>query len=482
MTSKTLKAITIVLFWFVLPVFGQEVTDLNQRINRSIFNKIEFHLNQQETDSIYAMTSKEFQQALSPATFETVLKRQLYPLGRISNGQLMGFNENTGIYKLEFGSAIVQMALSVDSLNQISGLVFQPYNSDLEHATDTLPVVPDPEADVDIAIDEVANAYIRKRNTRALSIGVIHDGMTTSYYYGETERDNDQLPDEETLYEIGSISKTFTATLLAYLAQQNEISLDDPITHYLPDTLRLNEDLRDITLQQLANHTSGFPRLPDNLLEAEQTDTQNPYVAYTTEDLYDYLLHYSAQRAPGEEYEYSNLGFAVLGAILSNITGMDYESMVRDTIAAPLGLHFLKQHTTEDDQFIPVHNIDGAITPHWDFDVFAAAGGLRATTTDLLNYARAHFKMPETDLEHALAQTRQFTFFNPPDTDIGLGWHMTLEYGSLVFIHTGGTGGSNSYIAFSPDDKLAVVILSNAAESVAETGNTILEFLLEKNR
>lgn len=482
MTSKIVKAIAISLFWFVCPTFAQETTDLDRRINQSVFNKIEFHLNQQETDSIYAMTSKEFQQALSPITFETVLKRQLYPLGRISDAQLMDFNGNTGIYKIDFGSAVIQMVLSVNSMQEVSGLVFQPYNSNLEQAADTLPIIPDPDTDVDKAIDDIANAYIRKRNTRALSIGVIHEGKTTSYYYGETERDNGQLPDEGTLFEIGSISKTFTATLLAYLVQKGEVSLDDPITLYLPDTLRHHEALGAITLQQLANHTSGLPRLPQGLLESADTDVRNPYAAYSFEHLYEYLHDYTAERAPGETYEYSNLGYAVLGAILSNISGMDYESMVRDTIATPLGLWNIKQHTTEGDELIPVHNAEGAVTLHWDFDAFSAAGSLRATTPDLLEYARAHFKMPETDLEHALARTRQFTYFNPPDTDIGLAWHMTLEYGSLVFVHTGGTGGSSAYMAFSPDDKIAVVILSNTAEPVDETGNTILEFLLEKTR
>lgn len=482
MTSKILKAVAIGLLWFVSPSLAQETTDLKRRINQSVFNKIEFHFNQQETDSIYAMAGPEFKKALSFAAFETVLKRQLYPLGRISNGQLVDFNEQTGIYRLDFGSASLQMLLSIDSLNQVSGLIFQPYNSDIEQRKDELPVIPDPEADVDKAIDEVANGYLRKSNTRALSVGVIHDGMTTSYYYGETQRDSSDLPDENSLFEIGSISKTFTATLLAYLVQKNEVALDDAITRYLPDTLQQNKALQAITLQQLANHTSGLPRLPEGLLDTEGVDPLNPYASYTTEDLYDYLLHYTARREPGQEYEYSNLGYAVLGIILTNISESSYEQMVLDTIAAPFGLTHLKQHVSEDDQLLPVHNNFGTPTPHWDFDVFAAAGALRATTNDLLNYARAHFKMPESDLEHALALTRQFTFFNPPDTDIGLAWHMSLEYGSLVFIHTGGTGGSSAYIALSPDDKIAVVVLSNAAESVAETGNTILEFLLEKSR
>lgn len=479
MTSKIVKAIAFALLGFVLPSLAQDITQ-QQRINQSIFNKVEFHFNQQETDSIYAMVSPAFRQALSLGAFETVLKRQLYPLGQISNAQLIDFAQGTGTYRIDFESASLQMLLTVDSLNQIGGLIFQPYKA--PEIADTTEIAPfDPEADTDKAIDALANAFLANGSTRALSVGIIHDNKTTTYYYGETEKGNNELPSDTTLFEIGSISKTFTATLLAYLDQNNTLQLDDRITRYLPDSLQDNEALHAITLRHLANHTSGLPRLPENFDEVI-TDPRNPYASYTTELLYDYLQSYTPRRLPGDEYEYSNLGYAVLGTIIAHVAGVDYETMVRDTIAAPLGLTHLKQHTTEADQLIPVHDANGNVTPHWDFDAFAGAGALRATTKDLLNYARAHFKMPESDLEHALALTRQFTYFNPPDTDIGLAWHMTLEYGSLVFIHTGGTGGSSAYIAMSPDDKLAVVVLSNAGVPVDETGNRILEFLLEKNR
>lgn len=480
MTSKIVKVISIVLLAWTVPAFAQEDPDLSRRINQSIFNKVEFHFNQQESDSIYAMASPAFRQALSFGAFETVLKRQLYPLGQINNAELIDYDQETGTYRLDFESASLQMLLTVDSLNQIGGLIFQPYKAPA--VADTPQIKPvDPEADIDKAIDALANAYLADGSTRALSVGIIHDNKTTTYYYGETEKGNNELPSDTTLFEIGSISKTFTATLLAYLDQNNTLQLDDRITRYLPDSLQGNDVLHAITLRHLANHTSGLPRLPENF-EDVVADPRNPYASYTVEQLYDYLQSYTPRRMPGDEYEYSNLGYAVLGTIIAHVAGVDYETMVRDTIAAPLGLPHIKQYTTDEDQLIPVHDAKGNVTPHWDFDAFAGAGALRATTTDLLNYARAHFKMPESDLEHALALTRQFTYFNPPDTDIGLAWHMTLEYGSLVFIHTGGTAGSSAYMAMSPDDKLAVVVLSNAAIPVDETGNRILEFLLEKNR
>src|SRR5690606_4907143 len=117
-------------------------------------------------------------------------------------------------------------------------------------------------------------------------------GKTSVFYYGETEKGNKQLPDENTLFEIGSVSKTFTATLLAYLAQTQQISLDDPITQYLPDSIAVNPDLQRITLEQLANHTSGLPRMPDNLDTTETGNSLDPYSGYTKEQLYAYLTSY----------------------------------------------------------------------------------------------------------------------------------------------------------------------------------------------
>ena len=117
-------------------------------------------------------------------------------------------------------------------------------------------------------------------------------------------------------------------------------------------------------------------------------------------------------------------------------------------------------------------------TPVWTFDAFAAHGALKSTVKDLLAYAKAHFQMPESDLEHALAYTRQFTYFNPPDTDIGLAWHMNLMGDELIYWHNGATFGSSSYLALSPDRKVAVVVLSNTAEPVDSIAISIINSIL----
>src|SRR5690606_28266813 len=207
-----------------------------------------------------------FKQSLSLQAFQTVMAQQLYPLGQIQSAELKSFSKGTGIYKLNFLSTPLQVVLGLDSLNRVETFLFQPYAGDpVPEKNEVLASNSAATSKLDFYIDSVALAYSRKGHTHALAIGVVHEGKTSSYYYGETENGNKRLPDENTLFEIGSISKTFTATLLAYLAQTQQLSLDDPITHYLPDSIAANPDLQRITLKQLANHTSGLPRMPANI-------------------------------------------------------------------------------------------------------------------------------------------------------------------------------------------------------------------------
>ena len=471
------RIICIILLLPILPAFSQE-ENRDQQINQAVFNKIEYHFNQQETDSIYALAGPQFRQSLSLQAFQTVMSQQLYPLGQIQSAEMKSYEDGTGTYRLNFLSTPLQVVLALDSLNRIETFLFQPYAGDPVPAQNETPAPP-ATSGTDSYIDSVALAYSRRGHTHALAIGVVYGGKTSSYYYGETESGNKQLPDENTLFEIGSISKTFTATLLAYLDQTGMLSVDDSITRYLPDSVAANPDLQRITLLQLANHTSGLPRMPDNIETTAAEHPLDPYKDYTQADLYSFLASYKATTPPDSIYAYSNLGFGLLGDILATVYGKPYNEMVQEIICGPLGLTNTTEFPNPDSQYVAkAYNEDGLETPLWTFDAFAAHGALKSSVKDLLNYAKAHFKMPESDLEYALARTRQFTYFNPPDTDIGMAWHMNLVGDELVYWHNGATYGSSSYMAFTPDRKVAVVVLSNTADSVDQVGVSILNAIL----
>jgi len=482
MFKTTSRICYFLLSLIITTATAQEAED--EQINQAVFNKIEYHFNLQETDSIYALAGDKFRQSLSSEAFRSVMSQQLYPLGRIQSAELISFEKGTGVYKLNFISTPLKLVLGLDSGKKIETFLFQPYSDPAPDKTAPVASTNTAVSSLDRFVDSIALNYSRKGNTRALAIGILNNGKTSSYYYGETEKGNRQLPDENTLFEIGSITKTFTATLLAYLAQQQLLDLEDPITKYLPDTLADNLDLQKITLKHLANHTSGLPRMPGNIEATAVEHPLNPYEGYTREYLYAYLGAYKADVAPGSDYIYSNLGYGLLGDILTTVAGKPYNDLVQELICGPLEMSNTSEFPDTTRQYVAKgYNKQGDETPHWTFsEVTSGLGSLKSTVSDLLKYARAHFVLPETELEKALALTREFTYFVPPDTDIGLAWNMNLTGGNLVYHHGGGTYGSSSFIALSPDRKVAVVLLSNTDETVDPAARSILDFILNRQQ
>lgn len=333
-------------------------------------------------------------------------------------------------------------------------------------------------------IDSVSQAYTGKSNTHALTIGIIEESRTQAYSFGSIDPLDDRLATAQTVFEIGPYSQTITAALLATYVHLGVVDLDQSIVHYLPDTLRNNTALANITLKQLANHTSGLPRLPDNFASADSLYAldpefpMHPMEAYNKEDLIEFLLHYTADVAPGSDYQYSELGYALIGEILTGISGMSFEELLIAHFVTPLGLENTGSIPYADQDYAMSHVISGADVLPSTYQAFAGALGIKSSLRDMLIYMRAHFALAITPVENALALTRLFTYYIPPDIDLGLSWHMKPMNQDLVYTYLGDARGTSTYVAFSPDSQKAVVVLSNAAESVSELGELIMEALL----
>src|SRR5690606_29602210 len=151
----------------------------------------------------------------------------------------------------------------------------------------------------------------------SLAIGLVHNNHTKTFFYGETAKENATLPTEETIYEIGSMTQVFTATLLADMTERGAIRLEDPIVKLLPDSIARNPGLQGITFQSLANHTSGLPKLPSNLDKAPNFNPLDPYASYSRKDLFAFLKSFQSDTILGEKYEYSPLGYALLGELMA---------------------------------------------------------------------------------------------------------------------------------------------------------------------
>ena len=180
----------------------------------------------------------------------------------------------------------------------------------------------------------LADRIDRAKRSVGIVVGLIDVDGTTVVAHGRRGSDDPTLPDGDTVFEIGSVSKVFTAILLAEMVAGGEVAIEAPASSYLPDSVRIpGEEDDPITLYHLTTHTSGLPRMPDNFSPA---DRSNPYADYSVQQMYDFLSGHELARAPGETAEYSNLGVGLLGHILAEVEGSDYETLVKTRITGPL--------------------------------------------------------------------------------------------------------------------------------------------------
>jgi CubicO group peptidase (beta-lactamase class C family) len=303
----------------------------------------------------------------------------------------------------------------------------------------------------------------------SIAMATLKGASAEFFNYGNTEMDDGKAVSKSTVYEIGSISKVFTCILLAEEVLKGRMSLDDPISKYLPTDVKVpSKNGKEITLKHLATHTSALPRMPTNFNPA---DMENPFSDYTTKDLYEFLSTYFLPRDVGVQYEYSNIGTGLLGHILERHTRKTYEELVVERIAMPLQMMDTKVEFSENmrKNLALGYNEELKDTKNWDIPVLAGAGALRSTTSDMVKFLRANMSDDTSDLHKAMKLTHEVHFESEDDNlKIGLGWHYAND--NTIIWHNGGTGGYRAFAGFVPETQEAVVVLTNSAYSIDGIG------------
>jgi serine-type D-Ala-D-Ala carboxypeptidase/endopeptidase len=307
-------------------------------------------------------------------------------------------------------------------------------------------------------------------------VGILDEKGRRIIAYGKTAREQGRDVDGDTLFEIGSITKVFTSLVLADMVQHGEVKLDDPISKFLPPSVKVpSRDGREITLVDLATHTSGLPLIPDNL---DPRDPRNPYADYTVEQLYEFLSRYSLPRDIGSKYEYSNLGDGLLGHLLALKAGTNYEALVKQRICGPLEMSdtCITLSSGQRGRFAHGHDLQGEPVPNFDLPALAGAGALRSTANDLLKFVAANIGLTKSPLQSAmeLAQKPRHDA-GLPYMRIGLGWHIASKYDEELVWHNGMTGGYHAFIGFDRKKQLGVVVLANSLNSIDDIGFHLLE-------
>jgi D-alanyl-D-alanine-carboxypeptidase/D-alanyl-D-alanine-endopeptidase len=302
-----------------------------------------------------------------------------------------------------------------------------------------------------------------ERRGVGIAVGVITPEGRRMISYGGFDHGDPRRVDGDTVFEIGSVGKVFTALLLADMVQRGEVALNDPVAMYLPPDVKVPQfGGRSITLLDLATHTSGLPRLPTNFAPR---DPSNPYADYSVAQLHSFLSGYELTRGIGAQYAYSNLGYGLLGHVLARRAGMDYEALVKSRIAVPLGLSSTAMNLPSSlaARLAVGHNETLQPVPNWDDTTLAGAGSLRSSVNDLLTFLAAELGRADAPLGSAMASmlaVRRPT--GTPDLEIALGWHVSRQEGREFVWHNGGTGGYSSFIGFCPQARVGIVVLANS--------------------
>jgi D-alanyl-D-alanine-carboxypeptidase/D-alanyl-D-alanine-endopeptidase len=316
-------------------------------------------------------------------------------------------------------------------------------------------------------------ARIEHGHSPSIVVGII-DKDGPQYYLFGTKTVGGRPVDEHSIYEIGSISKTFTGILLAEMALNGQLKTDDPAQKYLPATVKMpTRDGKQITLGHLSDHTSGLSRLPSNMAPQDPT---NPYADYTVDQMHAFLNDYTLPRDIGSEYEYSNLAAGLLGHILALQAGSSYEALMIAKIAGPLGMNETK--ITLDDnikQRLAMGYSQGVQVSNWDIPTLAGAGAIRSSLHDMLLYVAANMGLKKSKLYPAMQLSHQVRHDKAGNgTRIGLGWHISKGAEGDVIWHNGGTGGYRTFVGFVNETGKGVVVLTNSSKGADDIGFRLL--------
>ncbi|MGN6516464.1 MAG: serine hydrolase [Rhizomicrobium sp.] len=300
-----------------------------------------------------------------------------------------------------------------------------------------------------------------------LVFAVTDGGKSDVVTFGKLE--DGKAPDGNSVYEIGSITKTFTATLLAQDILSGGVSLDTPIAMLLPGFTMPARDGKQITLGEIGTQHSGLPRLPANF---QPVNPANPYADYDAAKLKAFLAGYALPRDPGASYEYSNLGFGLLGFALAQSHHETYADLVGQIILSPLGMtsSSVAAGGAVPAHLAPGHDASGNRAGNWDFDALAGCGAIRSTGNDMLRYLNANIGRGPLSAAMKFAQEPRADM--APGTRIGLAW-MTTDKG--IVWHNGGTGGYRSFIGFTADGSKGVVVLGDSVTQVDDLGFAALD-------
>ncbi len=269
--------------------------------------------------------------------------------------------------------------------------------------------------------------------------------------------------DAANLFQIGSITKSFTGILLADAILSERLGFESTLEDLLGENVPRFENT-SITMLDLATHTSGLPRIPDNLFH-DAADMSDPYLHYGGKELFAFLSSHELAHKPGTHDEYSNLGMGLLGHILAGVYDRSYADLVNTIVTTPLGLDdtVVIPNAEQANRVLDGHTVTNEVVPNWQFDALAGAGALYSSLDDMVAYVKANLDAPDGPLGDRLQLSHREQRTTPAlQGAIGLAWIRWTRNRSVTIWHNGGTAGHRSFVGFTPETGRGAVVLANA--------------------
>ncbi len=328
----------------------------------------------------------------------------------------------------------------------------------------------------DAAVQAILNEQVTAKKTAGIVVGLLDvDGTRRVLAAGKADN-KDLALDGNTVFEIGSITKTFTASLLADMVARGDVKLSDRVQQYLPASVKIpTRNGREITLLDLATVSSGLPGMPSNF---KPGNPANPYADYTVQQMYDFLSGYSLTRDIGSKYEYSNLGMGLLGHTLALKAGKSYFDLLNDRILKPLQMGDTEIILSPrlERRLALGHDKSGKVVANWDLPTLAGAGALRSTVNDMFKYLAANLDSTSRPLGRVMATTHTArTETGNPNLTVGMAWHILKSPGGSIVWHNGGTGGYRTFMGFDLAKRIGIIVLTNSTISADDVGLHLID-------
>ncbi len=453
-------------------------------VHNIVKDSITAKLNRGDYSGIYAMGDTSFKAAVSKADLINFLN-SFSLLGKIVSTSLLTEGKETNEYRLQCARKSLKLTLGVMNATSFTSFGLDIYRLPADR-TRTLFASDNPlKSPLDSTVQKAVTNYMSNKNVSGLSVGVVKDGKLYSYNFGTVNKNSKKPVNNNTIYEIGSISKVFTGILLANAVIEGKLKLEDDIRKYLDGNYpNLEYDGKPVQVVHLANHTSRIISRPV-ISNTNESPMDQTFSGMIDTKLITGLLHnIKIDTVPGTKRAYSNFAVSVLGLILEKVYTMPYEQILKKYITQPYHMNQTSISLTKNSKKNAAqgYSNDGTPVPYWTSSAIAPVGGIRSTVTDMLLFMQQQLNKENksADLSHQLT-------FGIEKNGKGLLWGIdrTKSNNNLRWSHDGSTDGFSSLIWVMPELNAGVVLLTNNGDFFDESFSneifkTIYQYLIKK--